>query len=134
MQGKRLFHLCSDCEAVAKKSSANPGCVCDYRDQKLCFKCKLELLGKGAAKRDAEVNRRLGFILAGLIPAGNKPSEVLFMKPVLKCICGNEIIGAKDEEQGILRCAACEGIVPTNDGWAWDPLAEDFVSLSKTIV
>lgn len=129
LQGERFFPLCSDCERVAKKSAANRGCVCDYRDQNLCFKCKLELLAKGAAKRDAEVNSRLGFI-----PAGSKQSEVLFLKPVLRCICGSERIEAKDKSQCTLRCAVCEGLVPMISGRAWDPLARDFKFLAKNIV
>lgn len=128
MQGKRFFPLCSDCAIAANHSPANRGCVCDYRDQNLCFKCKLELLGKGAAKRDAEVNSRLGFI-----PAGNKESEVLFVTPVLKCICGNENIWTQDDGlQCTLRCAACEGIVPMISGRAWDPLARGYKVFPKT--
>lgn len=129
MQGARFFPLCFDCAAVAKKSSANQGCLCDYRDQDLCFKCKLELLEKGAAKRDAEVDSRLGFL-----PAGIKQSEVLFVTPILKCICGSERISTQDRLQCTLRCAACEGIVPLISGRAWDPLARDFKFLPQIVV
>ena len=128
LQGKRFFPLCVDCAAVAKKSSAARGCVCDYEYKDLCFKCKLELLEKGAAKRDAEVDSRLGFF-----SAEKKQSEVLFVTPVLKCICGSDRISTQARLQCTLRCAACEGIVPLISGRAWDPLAKDFESLPEIV-
>lgn len=126
MQGKRFFPLCFECAGVAKRSSTNEGCVCDYRDQDLCFRCKLELLERGAAKRDAEVKSRLGFV-----PAGTKKSDVLFVKPILKCMCGNENLYLQDGLQCTLCCVVCDGIVSMIGGEAWDPLAMDYKSFPE---
>lgn len=121
MKGKRFFPLCYDCAKVAKWESPIRGCICDYREQNLCFKCKLNLLEIGAAKRDLEVHSRMGFI-----PAETTQSGALFMMPALRCLCGSGDIWIQDGLKCTLRCAACEVLVPMISGRAWDPLAEDF--------
>ncbi|MCJ1349246.1 hypothetical protein MMC31_007482 [Peltigera leucophlebia] len=120
LQGQRFFPLCEVCtrEAIA---SANQGCVCDCLDQALCFECKRDMLESAAARRDAEINHRLGFV-----PLGKEGRDKLFLKPVLRCICGIEEVGG-DGEEGIFRCAGCRGTVIKTGGRVWDPLIGDYV-------
>lgn len=127
-QGQRFFPLCKNCTRVAKES-ANQGCICDCLSQALCFNCKCDLLETAAARRDAEVDRRLGFVPCGE-EAENPKSKHLFMKPVLKCICGDKVAEGGDYGgggEGILRCAGCEGTVTKTAAGVWDPLALKYV-------
>lgn len=124
---QRFFGLCKKCTRVAK-ASVNQGCICDCLGQALCFNCKRDLLETAAARRDAEVDHRLGFVPWGG-KAGNQEPEYLFMKPVLRCMCGDEVVKGGDGGEGILRCAGCEGTVIKTGGRVWDPLTSDFVVL-----
>lgn len=108
-QGQRFFPLCEKCTRAAKES-AKQGCICDCLGQALCFKCKCDLLETAAARRDAEVDHRLGFVPCGE-QAENPKSKYLFMKPVLRCICRDKVAEGGDGGEGILRCAGCEGTV-----------------------
>lgn len=122
MKGQRFFPLCHSCMQVAK-ASGNRGCKCNYLGKELCFQCKRNYLEIATARRDSEVDSRLGFR-----SVGDKKPKVLFMKPVFKCICGNEKIEIKDEMECTLRCAGCEGLVTMMSGRVWDPLARDFMT------
>lgn len=124
-QGQRFLPLCKKCTRAAK-ASGNQGCICDCLGQALCFQCKRDRLETAAARRDAEVNWRLGFVPWGE-KAGDKESEYLFMKPILKCVCGSEKVEVEDGEEGILRCAGCEGTVVKIGGQVWDPVRRGFV-------
>lgn len=62
--------------------------------------------------------------------AENPKSKCLFMKPVLRCICGNRVAEGGDGGEGILRCAGCEGTVNLTAAGAWDPLIREFVVFS----
>lgn len=126
-QGQRFFPLCKNCTRLAKES-ANQGCICDCLGQALCYKCKCDLLETAAARRDAEVDHRLGFVPCGE-KAENPKSKFLFMKPVLRCICGDTVAaeGGGDGGERILRCAGCEGTVKKTAGGVWDPLTRKFV-------
>lgn len=124
-QGQRFFPLCKKCTRAAKEST-NQGCICDCLGQALCFKCKCDLLETAAARRDAEVDHRLAFVPCGE-QAENPKSKYLFMKPVLRCICGDRVDEVGDEGEGILRCAGCEGTVNQTTAGAWDPLTRKFV-------
>lgn len=125
---QRFFPLCKNCSHLAKES-ANLGCICDCLGQALCFKCKCDLLETAAARRDAEVDHRLGFVPCGE-KAENAKSQSLFMRPVLRCICGGDKVpDGGDGGQGILRCAGCEGTVKKTAAGVWDPLTREFVAL-----
>lgn len=138
-QGQRFFPLCKSCTGVAKES-VNQGCICDCLGQALCFKCKCDFLETAAARRDAEVDHRFGFVPCGE-NAENPKSKFLFMKPVLKCICGEDTVvvadGVGDAGGGgggggegiLLRCAGCEGTVKKTAAGVWDPLTREFCCL-----
>lgn len=129
-QGQRFFPLCHNCSRAAK-ASGNQGCTCDCLDQALCFQCKHDRLETAAARRDAEVNRRLGFAPFGEKVRGPE-FKCRFLKPILKCICGSEKVEIGNGERGILRCAGCTGTVLKDDGRVWDPLAKAFVVIGWT--
>lgn len=132
VQGQRFFPLCKNCTGVAKESVNNQGCICDCLGQALCFKCKCDFLETAPARRDAEVDHRLGFVPCGE-NAENPKSKFLFMKPVLKCICGDRVADGGEDAGGVegifLRCAGCEGTVKKTAAGVWDPLTREFCCL-----
>lgn len=124
IKGQRFFPLCKKCMEDAGKS-AKQGCFCDCLEETLCFRCKRDRLYLATAKRDAEVERgRLGFGPCGEMDG----DEWQFMKPVLGCRCGGELELGNGEE-GVLRCAGCEGMVKKTGGQVWDPFAREFVKI-----
>lgn len=123
-QGQRFFPLCHNCTQAAE-ASGNQGCICNCLDQALCFKCKRDRLEAAAARRDAEVDRRLGFAPFGEIRGSE--SKCRFLKPILKCICGSEKVEIGNGEGGILRCAGCTGTVVKVAGRVWDALTGTYV-------
>ena len=56
-------------------------------------------------------------------------SQSLFMRPILRCFCGEEDLDLGDGMEGFLRCAGCEGIVIKTAGQVWDPFAKEFVKI-----
>lgn len=125
------------------------GCSCgDFLDETLCFKCKRAKINLATAKRDAEVERvKLGFAPwedDNMMAFGNtnnnnnnnksqsqSQSQSLFMRPILRCVCGEEDLDLGNGQEGFLRCAGCEGIVIKMAGRVWDPFAKDFVKIEN---
>lgn len=127
VKGQRFFPLCKKCVKKAGVS-AKQGCLCDCLDETLCFNCKRDKLYLAAAKRDAEVERvRLGFGPWGEMAR----SKWDFMRPVLRCICGEEELEVGDGREGVLRCAGCEGTVMKTGDRVWDPFAREFVKIGE---
>lgn len=122
MQGQRYFPLCQDCLPVAKISSHDRNCLCDCLRIDLCFQCKRDYLDIAATRRDTEVRRRMEFV-----PVGGENPDGVFMKPVMRCICGNEKVVIRNPMNYHLRCAGCRALVPVTSHRAWDPIARDFI-------
>ena len=53
----------------------------------------------------------------------------LFMRPVSNCLCGEEELEIGDGQEGIMRCAGCEGTVTKRGGQVWDPFVDEFVEV-----
>lgn len=124
-KGQRFFLLCKTCKDEAQRSSKQ-GCFCFDRTSSLCFQCKSDKLAFAAAKRDAEVEyNRLAFVPWGAMV----DDKWLFMRPVLNCLCGKEELEIGDGQDGIMRCAGCEGTVTKTGGQVWDPFVDEFVEV-----